>query len=267
MATRFDSFRRMLDVDNLRRCHIRSWGCGGRVGYPSLHLLAWMGIEQFSLIDFDVVELHNPYYDETDIGKPKVQVLAKKLKKFNSRITCNIINEKVTRNNIFDILDDTPGADVNSFSIDDIPVLSDLVRATHSKCPGVMTLQVAGQGAALAAFSHPGRTPCLGCLLGFANRRQASGGQAVPLHVGFLAEVASCYVVGLCLHRYRALGWELFRPYLDVTHPVGILRTAPVPGSPMPPRVPLFYELMNIVQGGQKLRGCSVCRGYSLKPL
>lgn len=54
------------------------------------------GVEKLILVDFDKIELSNTsrqiLYDETDVGKYKVDVAKEKLLKYNSNLQIDIYN-------------------------------------------------------------------------------------------------------------------------------------------------------------------------------
>jgi adenylyltransferase/sulfurtransferase len=76
-------------------------GAGG-LGCPALLYLTAAGIGKIGVADFDVVSLHNlqrqVLFTEEDIGKPKAVVAVEHLRKRNSTIAFDIIDEKITFN-------------------------------------------------------------------------------------------------------------------------------------------------------------------------
>lgn len=74
-------------------------GVGGVGSYLSL-ALTMMGIEELILVDKDLIELSNTsrqvLYDEEDIGKVKIDVAEKKLKKHNSKLVVHTYNRFIT---------------------------------------------------------------------------------------------------------------------------------------------------------------------------
>lgn len=76
--------------ERLRAARVAVAGVGG-LGGSSAMLLARMGVGTLYLIDRDLVSLSDlhrqPLYDEDDIGLPKAEVAAKRIKRFNSGIT------------------------------------------------------------------------------------------------------------------------------------------------------------------------------------
>lgn len=73
-------------------------GIGGTGSYLSL-ALTMIGVEHLILIDFDQVELSNTarqiLYDETDVGKYKINAAKEKLLKYNRNIKVNIHNVNI----------------------------------------------------------------------------------------------------------------------------------------------------------------------------
>lgn len=82
-------------------------GAGG-LGCPALQYLSAAGMGTIGIVDFDLVELSNlqrqTLYSVEDIGKPKVQTAAEKLKAFNPEIRFNIYNIKLDTKNALELL-------------------------------------------------------------------------------------------------------------------------------------------------------------------
>ena len=82
-------------------------GVGG-LGTVSATYLAMAGIGELTLIDSDTVsitDLNRQFlYTEEDLGKPKVRIAEKRLRKINSELKINALNEKVTQANVQDII-------------------------------------------------------------------------------------------------------------------------------------------------------------------
>ena len=84
-------------------------GAGG-LGCPALQYLSAAGVGNIGIIDFDMVELTNlqrqTLYSIDDIGKPKTQTAADKLKAFNPDILFHIHNIKLDSKNALEIISD-----------------------------------------------------------------------------------------------------------------------------------------------------------------
>lgn len=78
--------------------HVCIVGVGGTGSHLAL-ALASIGVEHMILIDFDMVELSNTtrqiLYDETDIGKLKLDVAKEKLEKYNSNLEIETYNAEI----------------------------------------------------------------------------------------------------------------------------------------------------------------------------
>jgi molybdopterin-synthase adenylyltransferase len=75
-------------------------GMGG-LGCPVAEFLTRSGIGTLGIADYDIVNLSNIHrqslYDEKDLGKSKVKVAQKKLKKINSKTKVNLFNFKLDK--------------------------------------------------------------------------------------------------------------------------------------------------------------------------
>ena len=82
-------------------------GAGG-LGCPALQYLSAAGVGTIGIVDFDIVELTNlqrqTLYAVEDIGKPKAQTAADKLKAFNPDILFHIHNMKLESKNALEIV-------------------------------------------------------------------------------------------------------------------------------------------------------------------
>lgn len=84
-------------------------GTGG-LGVPAAMYLVAAGVGRVAIADFDKVDLSNLqrqvlYYTE-DVGKPKVEVAAEKLRKINPDVDVVPINEKINASNVIDLIKD-----------------------------------------------------------------------------------------------------------------------------------------------------------------
>lgn len=92
----------------LKEARVLVIGAGG-LGAPLLQYLTAAGIGTIGIVDFDIVDNSNlqrqVLYDETNIGKSKVKSAVKKLKKVNSKVKFFTFEDKITRENALEIID------------------------------------------------------------------------------------------------------------------------------------------------------------------
>lgn len=84
-------------------------GAGG-LGSPAAYYLAAAGVGTLVLADYDVVDLSNLqrqilHFTE-DVGKPKVNSAEEKLRRLNPNLEITTINQKITAENVLDIIGD-----------------------------------------------------------------------------------------------------------------------------------------------------------------
>ena len=89
-----------VGMEKLRRAKICVVGVGG-IGNPIVTQLAAMGVGKLKIVDRDVVEISNLHrqhlYNETDIGKVKVEVAAERLKKINHHVQIEAVPLSITK--------------------------------------------------------------------------------------------------------------------------------------------------------------------------
>ena len=78
-------------------------GAGG-LGCPLILYLAYSGVGNIGIVDHDIIEISNLsrqiLFTKRDIGKKKVIVAKKIIKKINNKITVDIYKNKIDKNNI-----------------------------------------------------------------------------------------------------------------------------------------------------------------------
>jgi len=138
-------------------------GAGG-LGCPAALNLALAGVGHISICDFDTVEISNLnrqfLHTENRIGLSKALSAQKALLSINSEIMVEAISEKITEQNVDDIVRD---AQVIVDCLDNFPTRYALNACAVRK--GVPMIHGAIWGLeGRIAFLHPPRTPCLACI-------------------------------------------------------------------------------------------------------
>lgn len=84
--------------EKIRNAHVCIIGAGG-TGSHFIYGLAAMGVENFTIVEFDKVEISNLsrqlFYDEDDIGKKKTNVLNEKCTKINKKASFTFIDKYI----------------------------------------------------------------------------------------------------------------------------------------------------------------------------
>lgn len=111
---RFAGIARLYGADSfalLQQAHVLVAGAGG-VGSWAIEALARTGIGHLTLIDMDVLVASNvnrqlPALSDT-FGRGKIEVLAERARGINPRIKITLVDDFLTRENIAELLNDTP---------------------------------------------------------------------------------------------------------------------------------------------------------------
>lgn len=92
----------------LKNSRVLVCGAGG-LGAPVLLYLAAAGVGTIGIVDFDNVERSNLQrqiiYDETDIGRSKVECSARRLKSLNPDIVVNVHNIRLSESNVQEVIE------------------------------------------------------------------------------------------------------------------------------------------------------------------
>jgi adenylyltransferase/sulfurtransferase len=138
-------------------------GAGG-LGSNSANILVRMGIGEIHIADNDVIDITNLHrmslYDEQDIGKLKSEVIAKKLKKINSRVFIYSYDKKITKNNIKSFVKD---ADILIDGTDNLMIrylINDF--SIKNELPWIYSGVYNTVGMVMAII--PSYTPCFKCI-------------------------------------------------------------------------------------------------------
>jgi len=149
-----------LKLKNSKVCVV---GVGG-LGNPITTRLTTMGIGKLRIVDRDVIELSNLHrqtmFNEDDVGKVKVEVAEKKLKKLNSEIKIEALPVSVNDYNASDIID---GCDVVIDALDSVNARYSLNKACVEKnIPFVTGAAVGVTGQVFTVL--PNETACYHCM-------------------------------------------------------------------------------------------------------
>jgi bacteriocin biosynthesis cyclodehydratase domain-containing protein len=150
----------------LRAARVVILGCGG-LGTWALSALASVGIGGFVLIDHDTIELSNLnrqiLYGEADVGRPKVEVAADWLRRFDATIDVTTVAQRIE--GAGDLPDLVTGAHALVLVADWPPY--DLARwVNEASLERGVPFITAGQQPPLLKVGPtyiPGRGPCLAC--------------------------------------------------------------------------------------------------------
>ena len=146
----------------LKKAKVVVAGAGG-LGSPVLTYLAVAGVGKLRVIDGDKVELGNLnrqilHWDK-DVGKAKVDSAKEKLESLNPDIDVEALHEKITEENVFDLVDGYAIVD----AVDDLPTRFLLNKAAlRNSLPYFHGAIYGFEGRATTII--PGKTACLRCL-------------------------------------------------------------------------------------------------------
>ena len=162
--------------DKLKRSRVVVVGLGGLGSATSIYL-ACAGIGCIIIVDYDFVELSNlnrqSLYTEADIGKRKALVAGHKLTKLNPSAEIIPICEKVTGDNVADII---KGANVIIDGMDNFETRFILNSACVIQGIPFIHGGVWGFDAEMTTII-PGKTACLACIFPQVPKRE----EAIPI--------------------------------------------------------------------------------------
>ncbi len=149
-----------LKLKNSKVCVV---GVGG-LGTPITTRLVAMGVGKLRIVDRDVIELSNLHrqtiFDESDIGRVKVEAAAKKLKQLNTSIEIEVLPVSV---NDYTALEIVEGCDVVIDALDSVNARYSLNKACITKnIPFVTGAAVGVSGQVFTII--PKETACYHCL-------------------------------------------------------------------------------------------------------
>ena len=150
----------------LEGARIAVLGVGGLGGWSALSLIC-CGIGEMLLVDFDRVDLTNlnrqVLYSEADIGRPKAETAAERLASFNSRVSLESMNKRLSSE--ADVAATIEGYDVVIDAVD-WPA-HDIEHWVNAACFAAGIPYIAMSHfppfARVGPFYVPGRTGCYSC--------------------------------------------------------------------------------------------------------
>jgi molybdopterin/thiamine biosynthesis adenylyltransferase len=137
---------------NIRDSRLLIAGCG--IGSTLAEAAVRLGFEKFTLVDGDTVDCHNlnrQDYEYADVGLPKVDRLAQRIKKINPHVDIQLFNELLDLNNADDIV---ASSDIVFDTIDflDLSAIVALHDATLKQGKPMITALAIGWGGACIYF-------------------------------------------------------------------------------------------------------------------
>jgi molybdopterin/thiamine biosynthesis adenylyltransferase len=183
-------YNAQLKLKNSRACLV---GVGG-LGSPAAMQLAAMGVGYLRIVDRDVVELTNLHrqhlYGVDDVGYPKVEAAAKRLRQLNPYITVEPLPFSVNATNAEDLV---RGMDVVVDGLDSMKARYAINRA----CIKVGVPYVFG--AAITTTGNlstivPAETACLECFYGSLDDKKLPKCGVVGVHPSLVNIIASLEV-------------------------------------------------------------------------
>ena len=149
--------------EKLKASHVVIAGVGG-LGCTAALNLACAGIGHIALVDDDVVELSNLnrqiLHWEQDVGERKTISAMKKLNTINSALEIDAVCEKITEDNVHDII---KGANVVIDGLDNFETRFVVNSACVKRNVPFIHAGVSGLLGEMTTII-PGKTPCLSCI-------------------------------------------------------------------------------------------------------
>jgi adenylyltransferase/sulfurtransferase len=152
-----------IGMQKIKKAKVCVVGVGG-IGNPVLTQLVGIGIGKIRIVDRDVIEISNLHrqhlYNESDVGRVKVEVAAEKLRKMNPNVEIESVPVSVTSYNANEIVD---GVDIVIDALDSI----DARYALNDACiKHDIPLIYAGALGMLGSVCTiiPRKTACLRCM-------------------------------------------------------------------------------------------------------
>ena len=161
---------------------------GGGLGSHCANLLVRMGVRSIDIIDNDIVDITNLHrtsvFSEQDIGQSKALILQEKLQEVNTKVLVKGLNQKVTVENIWSLVQN---ADVIIDGTDSIPLRLLINDASiQHNIPWVYAGVYETVGMVMGIL--PKKTSCLACITQDIPRSTA---QDIPVFGSLPATIAA----------------------------------------------------------------------------
>ena len=180
--------------EKIRRTKLLIAGCG--IGSSLAVCAARMGIENFVLVDGDVIDAHNlnrQFYDFSDVGQFKVDALKDKILRINPEAKVEAIRANLDANNTDGIVSK---ADIIFDTVDflDLPAILQLHNSAKKHKVHIFTALSVGFGA-LVWYFPAGSSPTLPDILA-PNIAEVNADGAVPSY----ADVFASFIQRIARH-------------------------------------------------------------------
>jgi adenylyltransferase/sulfurtransferase len=186
-----------IGKENQRKLKFRSAliaGMGG-LGTSSSSLLSSIGVGNFRIVDYDVVERSNlprqDLYFESDIGKAKVDVAEERLRQRNPYIKIDAQATRIDAMSSYQLLD---SMDCVIDGLDTFTSRKILHRASYELRIPFIFAGAIKESANVMTFTHDRAKPCLECVLGNVQDNREMRCEIAGVHPAILQLVASIQV-------------------------------------------------------------------------
>ena len=140
-------------VQKLKNSNVIIFGIGGVGGY-TCEMLVRAGVGNLTIVDFDVVDLTNINRQiialNSNVGNFKVDVMEKRLKEINPNLNLHKINDRVTIENVSEILNNNYNYVIDA--IDNVTNKIDLIVEAHNKGLNIISAMGAGNRIQIPEF-------------------------------------------------------------------------------------------------------------------
>jgi molybdopterin/thiamine biosynthesis adenylyltransferase len=263
MRGRFDAIRNLLDVQRLEQIRLFVVGLGS-VGMAFDCLAIHHGIKNLCLIDPDVVSARNfaSGFSEKAVGQSKAAYVETELKRRRKGLSIGVAQLALTLEDLSYFHTCLAWCTHVAFFADAFGIVTELVKVAYPVRPCLYAALLDRGQVAEAAWSAPGRTPCLNCTARLFEKQGVSGGETLLVDVSATVNVALRQFLGLCLAGPYT-GFELFRPFVHARYCLALVVNGPGVRITMPQAdTPCGVRLVEVVDEHGRGPSCPTCQGY-----